>query len=214
VLIYQPGGTLSQAYFPPGTVVTVASAAMWNSMTTVQFGQYDVLWVDGNDCGESTTIYTGLQATQATWGPAVRGRVTMMSDDADFHAPSNANAQRLISNAVTWAGGLGHNSAGGYTGMYLSFGCSLLAGIDLANLFTPTFGTPLTSNGTPNADAVTVTAAGTASGLLTGIDTPASLAFGNFAHGSITSFPAAFQSLVLSGPSPENTIITREMTCM
>ena len=86
VLIYGPGGTAAQPYFPPESVVTVASESMWRSLTTANFGDYDLIWVDGNACTGGATQFNALRDTQATWGPAVRGRTVITAFDEDFHA--------------------------------------------------------------------------------------------------------------------------------
>lgn len=85
VLVYGPGGTAGTEMFPAGTVVTVASDAMWRSMTAAQFAQYDVIWIDGGNCGGgSGSNYGTAQDTVATWGPAVQGRIVLLTGDADY----------------------------------------------------------------------------------------------------------------------------------
>jgi len=211
VLIYGPGGTFSQGRFPAGTIVTVASDAMWRSMTTANFGEYDVLWVDGNRCSGSTATFATLSATQGTWGPAVTGRVSMNSADPDYHS-SLAGASLYISNHVTWLAGLGRNSAGGRTGFYFSWGCSLLsASSPTPASFIPTFGSPLahtTTNGEPTA----ITAAGASHPVLSGI-TLSALRWGNYCHGAFSAIPTGYSSL-LTCPTNNSGLFVRQVDCV
>jgi len=212
VLIYGPGGTGSQGRFPAGTIVTVASDAMWRSMTTANFGEYDVLWVDGNRCSGTTAAFATLSATQGTWGPAVTGRVSMNSADPDLHT-ERPGTSLYISNHVTWLAGLGRNSAGGRTGFYFSWGCTLLSGslTTPPSSFTSTFGSPLTSV-TTNGEPTAITAAGASHPVLSGI-TLSALFWGNYCHGSFSAIPTGYTSL-LTCPTNNSGLFVRDMTCV
>jgi hypothetical protein len=217
VLIYGPGGTASQPFFPAGTIVTVASDAMWRSFTTANFRDYDILWADAGNCGPASSILSTLVATQATWGPAVTGRVNLNTADPSLHAPSSAGAARYISNSVSWLAGLGRTAAGGRTGMFISWQCSLSGSTVGAPVeFQPTFGTPFT-HASGGADATAITAAGTVHPILTGITLSSgasNLQWGSYSHGTFTATPAGFVTLVLSESARPSTIVRESITCV
>jgi hypothetical protein len=213
ILIYGSGGTASQPFFPAGSVVTVASDAMWNSMTTANFGDYDVIWVDSNACSGGTGYLATLRDTQPVWGPAIRGRIAVMGVDADFHAPFNGAAQTYIRNHASWLAGMGHNSGGGFTGLYLSGGCSMGdTTVQFPDTFQATLGSPFNGSGGFSSDPGTVTAAGTTHPVLAGLDS-GSLAFHSFAHGAFPAVPASYTALVLDFAGPPN-LVVRNMACV
>lgn len=213
VLIYGPGGTGSQAHFPAGSVVTVASDAVWRGMTTADFGAFDVIWVDGNNCGSPTSIFQTLLDTQGVWGPAVTGRMTMNSADPDLHAPSSGTIP-FIQNNVSWLAEGGATDEGGATGMYFSWGCSLVFGgpTVLPGDFIPTFGAPL-SEGTTLSSEGTITATGATHPILAGL-TSADLSWGQYAHGEFATIPAGADDLVQGSAGVTNTFAIDNFVCV
>ncbi len=208
VLIYGPGGTVSQPFFPPESVVTVASDAMWRSLTTADFGEYDLIWVDGNACTGDATQFDTLRDTQAAWGPAVRGRAVVTPFDADLHAfygGSTSSAARMIANTVRYLAAMGHNGAGGRTGMYLSFGCVLEDSPSIVSVYATTFGAGLAA--TASSSTPVLTTAGTAHPMFAG----ATSLSGYYCHGT-TTVPAGFTSLMTCGSGPG--LIVRHVDCM
>ncbi len=209
VLMLSSGGSASTTYFPAGTVVTTVTDAMWSSMTAAQFGNYDLLWVDGGACTGTLTPYATLTSTVAAWGPAVTGRVALTTSDADHHAPGNGNARTFIANSVRYLAGLGRNVDGGRTGMYLSTGCS---GVTLGN-YTGAFGSPLTSStGVSCVDPTAVTTAGLTHPMLSGIATTSALSWGCFGHTYMSAYPAAFTDLADLGTGQAG-LVVRSVTC-
>ncbi|MFO0646498.1 MAG: hypothetical protein U0326_09695 [Polyangiales bacterium] len=208
VLIYGPGGTDARTYFPAGAVVTTATEASWRSLTTANFGEYDLIWVDGSACSGTAAQFDALRDTQAAWGPAVRGRLVITSFDEDFHAVysgSGSSSARMITNAVNYLAAMGHNSAGGRTGMYLSFGCVLETTPSIAANYAGTFGAGLA--GVTGYTTPTLTTAGTAHPIFAGATSYAS----TYCHGSLTA-PAGFTTLMnCGGTSPG--MILRHVDC-
>ena len=208
VLVFGPTDTATPAasQFPAGTTSTVVTAAAWAAMTAAQFAAYDLLWV-GGDCSGNAAAYSTIWGNQATWGPAVTGRILLSSVDPFVH--NTAGSKLMVSNSVTYLGGLGHSSASGATGMWLSMGCS---GVDFAPA-APTFGSPLqTTNAGSNATSYT--AAGSASPIFAGIcisGCATDLQWGSTSHGYFNSFPAAFANLANNTNGPF--AVAREQSC-
>src|SRR5690349_1675317 len=88
ILVYGSGGTTDTAAFPvppdpSAAVVTIASDAMWRSMTTADFKSYDALWVDAGNCAIYATgteptpwvpsQFQALYDTRLTWSAALTG---------------------------------------------------------------------------------------------------------------------------------------------
>jgi hypothetical protein len=218
ILVYGPGGAASQAYFPAGSVVTVASAAMWASMTTANFGAYDVIWVDGNACGSDTTIFTQLRDTQAVWGPAVRGRIIVNTVDADYHAGvGNPNAQTFIRNNATWLAQLGHTSASGATGLFLSSGCALslssTPAVPFPDSFQTTLGSPFTGVTSDSGNPTAILAGGVGHPTLAS-QTAATLGFNSFHHGAISAVPASWVPLVnTAAGNSDVSVVAHNVNC-
>ena len=194
--------------FPTGTVVTVASDAMWRSMTTTQFGQYDLIWVDGGTCGGTTaSLFGTAQDTLGTWGPAVTGRVVLLTGDPDLHR--NNDTPVLYRNAVNWLKGLGRTVDGGRTGLFFSWGCTTYTGsvFDVSRgapeTFTSVLGSGLSTRVFNPCEATLTAAAAThpvTSGFATFWDCPM--------HGAFASIPSGYVTLGVSGGSPS--LIARE----
>ncbi len=191
ILVYGPGGTTATSHFPTGATVTTATAAQWAAMTTAQFGAYDALWLDDNNCATTPTIFDTAAANRATWAAAVTGRIHISGADADFHAQFQTVAATYIANSAKWVGGLGNNATGGKTGLFIELGCIAAVRADLLSPFGVFSGAALAANPTViNAPA---------SPLLTGINTVTQLALSSFAYEAFDTYPARFSPLVSSG---------------
>jgi MYXO-CTERM domain-containing protein len=131
ILVYGSGGTTDTAAFPVApdplaAVVTVATDAMWRSLSTSDFKSYDALWVDAGDCAiyatgtESTpwvpTQFQALYDTRLTWSAALTGHFEIIGSDEDFHF-SEAGANKFVKNSYQYVvSGVG-------TGLFISTGC-------------------------------------------------------------------------------------------
>jgi hypothetical protein len=208
VLVYGPGGTQGSTMFPSGTVTTVASSSMWSSMTTAQFSQYDILWIDGGNCGGTTSSNYGLaQDTQAAWGPAVRGRIVLLTGDPDYHRDGDAGV--FYRNSVAWLKGMGRTSDGGRTGLFFSWGCTTYTSSvfnvsrGAPETFTGVTGSPLTTNVT-NPCSASLTAAAATHPVMSGFRT----FWGCPMHGTFGSIPSGYTTLAVSSGLPS--LIARE----
>ena len=92
--VYGPGGSLSAGYFAAGAVATVIDEASWRAMGTLEFAEYDILWIEGNGCEQVADVQRAARDTQATWSRAVDGRVAFQSGDLDFHAQNRDGRAR------------------------------------------------------------------------------------------------------------------------
>jgi hypothetical protein len=220
ILVYGPGVTTVPAagsvtdprvYFPAGTTVTIAPAAMWNSLTAGDFGTFDAIWVDADVCSTSGINLATLRDTQAAWGPAVRGRIVLLSSDPMLHAssgsPAGLGARAIQRNSAAWITGTGRTASGGATGMYLQYGCRNAGGTTEVpvNAFEPTFGAPFVINRTRNDEVASLTAAGSTHPVLAGITASGgmqNLMWASFCHGTITAIPAGWSSLTTCANAP------------
>ncbi len=123
VLVYGPGGTTSTSYFPTtGTdraVITVASDAMWRSLSATDFQSYNAIWIDGANCASgiaNESIYAAATATRLTWSSVITGHFEIIGSDEDFHS-SNPGAQKFIRNSYEYV------TSGAGTGLFVSTGC-------------------------------------------------------------------------------------------
>jgi hypothetical protein len=214
VLIYGPGGTSSQPYFPAGSTVTVADESTWRAMSTAQFGQYDVIWIDGANCDSSGNSYLAARDTQATWGAAVRGRRVLVVGDPDYHGSTGVTAaQRFISNSVAWLKALGRNQDGGYTSLFFSWGCTLYTAgsVVLPSDLTTALGAPFTHANYNCETPVNATAAGAAHPVLAGV----TFDWGCIPHGVFTSYPASqYTALAYAYSADRVWLLSREMSCL
>jgi len=212
ILVYGRGGTLSTSYFPTGATVSVASDAMWRSMTTAQFSQYSMLWVDGNNCGGSPTFLQAFIDTQSTWRGAVTGRVAINLSDPDNHLTGSTTAQTFVRNHATWLTALGATASGGATSLYLSTGCAYYtdAGAPYLDTLEPTFGMSLDHifvNGEPTAIL------DPAHPLMSGI-TLSGLSWGYYGYGAIrTPLPPGWTSLISAHGGSGLFVRTTATTC-
>ena len=211
VLVYGPGGTAGTAMFTGGSAtVTVASATQWAAMTTADFGQYDVIWIDGASCGGSmTSVYGTAETNVATWGPAVRGRIVLISGDPDLHG--GAAAVSFFNNSVQWLKGQGRNADGGRTGLFMSWGCTQVTtpyapgAAGSPEKFASVLGTGITGNAT-NFCAASTTTAGSTHPVLAGITSY----WGCPTHGGFTTLPTTFTTLATNAPGGTPVIAARE----
>jgi hypothetical protein len=100
-----------------GFDVTVADAATWTAMTRDGFAAYDVLILGDPDCG-SVEALAPAEANPDVWGAAVNGNVAVLLTDPDFHAAFLSAPQKLMDNAIAFAG-----AQAGRTGLYASLSC-------------------------------------------------------------------------------------------
>lgn len=209
VLVYQPGGTTGNAWFPAGTMTTVASEAMWRTLTTDDFGQYDIIFIAGGRCGGTLDSVMGAaQDTLGAWGPAVRGRIVITSDDADFHGGTEAEA--FFRNLIDWLKVPGRNADAGRTSLYMSWGCTMvnsggyMPGLrGTPEMFEAVLGTGVTGDATNYCASVAATSAGMTHPVLTGISSFWSCPF----HGGFGSLPAGFTSIVDGTIAPMGPVV-------
>ncbi|MBI5512289.1 MAG: hypothetical protein HY909_00885 [Deltaproteobacteria bacterium] len=215
VLVYGPtGGGSAVPRFPAGTVSTVASEAMWRAMTTRDFGDYDLLWIDNGGCTVGAALFSPLVDSQAQWGPAVRGRIALNGFDATFH--SQPGAVRFVANHVTWGAGLGRNNAGGATGLYFSWGCAMTSRVEAPNTssFAPTLGSGFVDVPQHCTDLLAITAAGMTHPVLAGINNATALGWGCSGHSAFSALPSGYTPLVTraDGAMPAF-VVVRDAAC-
>ncbi|HEX4936851.1 MAG TPA: putative metal-binding motif-containing protein, partial [Gemmatimonadaceae bacterium] len=161
-------------------VVTVASDAMWRSMTAAQFADYDLILMGDKDCAGAT--YADMQAlydTRNTWVPQITGRVMVSSLDPACHLP--AGAITFMRTSFSWL------TAGGGTALYITgdWGRRSLDFLSPLGTF---------SSVTMHGDDVRIIAPAHAS--LAG-STDASLSsWGSSYHSNITGFPTGFSRIL------------------
>ncbi len=221
ILVYGPGVTTTptagsvtdpRTYFPAGAVVTIAPGAMWSTMTTADFAAFDAIWVDADICSTTGANLVTLRDTQAAWGPAVRGRIVLLSSDPMLHAsgasPAGLGARAIQRNSAAWITGTGRSASGGSTGMYLQYGCRNAGATNTevpVNAFEPSFGAPFVINRSRNDEVATITGVGSTHPVLAGITASggtANLSWASFCHGTITSLPPSWASLTTCANAP------------
>jgi hypothetical protein len=200
VLFYGPTGTLEQPYLPAGATVTVASEAMWRSMTTAQFAAFNLIITGDNSCsGPSAASLQALFDTRATWTPAITGRIVITGLDAACHAPSRAGAATWLRTTLAYLGG------GGGTGLFISsdWGRRSLNHASGFGTFSST-----------SLDAEAVTRTVTSHPIFVG-STDASLSdWGNSYHSFITTFPSSFTSIAtVTGNAARHLVLARDPAC-
>lgn len=99
-----------------GTIAHVATPEEWNSMTTADFAKYKAIIIPDPDCGAVDDI-SFLDATKATWSPAVLGNMILIGTDPGFHSSSRDGAITLIDDAIQFA------ASGNGTGLYFALSC-------------------------------------------------------------------------------------------
>jgi hypothetical protein len=131
ILVYGSGGTTDTAAFPvapapDAAVITIATDAMWRSLSTSDFKGYDALWVDAGNCGISASASTptpwvpsqfqALYDTRLTWSAALTGHFEIIGSDEDFHF-YDAGAKKFVTNSYHYV------VSGTGTGLFISTGC-------------------------------------------------------------------------------------------
>ncbi len=235
ILVYGPGVTTTPAagsvtdprtYFPAGATVTIADAAMWNALTTADFGGFDALWVDANVCSTSATTLVTLRDSRAVWGPAVTGNVVILSSDPILHAggnnPAGLGARAIMRNSATWITAAGRTASGGSTGMYIQYGClngSTSSPEVSVTAFESVFGMPLAVNRNRNVEIATITATGATHPILNGIVASGgtqNLTWGVFCHGTFTAIPTSWNALTTCQGAPTGelgSLVVRNRGC-
>jgi uncharacterized repeat protein (TIGR01451 family) len=100
-----------------GFDVTVADGPTWTAMTRDGFAAYDLLILGDPDCGFVSAL-APAEAHPSIWGAAVNGNVALVLTDPDFHAAYLSAPQKLMDNAIAYAG-----AQAGQTGLYASLSC-------------------------------------------------------------------------------------------
>ncbi len=214
ILVYSPGGTTATTSLGAGATVTVVTEAMWRTLTTADFGMYDIIWIGGASCSGSLDATFGpLEDTIAAWGPAVTGRVLVFAGDPDYHGGAAANA--FFQSAANWLKELGRNADGGRTSLYFSYGCSFYnsPGYSAAihgspENMTSVFGTPISGSYENPCASVTRTAVGTSHPVLSGVAGFWSCPF----HGAFATHPTDFDVLVTADTSGYPVMMARDAT--
>jgi len=214
ILVYGPGGTAGSSMIGGGAIITVATDAMWRTLTTADFGMYDIIFIGGSGCsGTLATVHGTAEDTVAAWGPAVTGRVLLDSGDPDLHGGAAAIAYYQA--AVSWLKELGRNADGGRTSLYFSYGCALFnapgysAGTRGApENFSSVFGTPINGARENPCTSVTRTPTGTSHPVLTSV----SGFWGCPFHGAFPMVPPEFDTLVTANATGNAVMLAREAT--
>jgi len=216
VLVYGPGGSTGTAWFPAGTDVTVADDATWRSMTTAEFEQYDVIWIDGGRCtGDVAALMGTAEDTLGTWGPAVNGRIEILVGDPDLHG--DAGAPLFYENSVNWLKENGRTADGGGTSLFMSWGCSICCGRYTADArgtperFASVLGSPISGETDNHCSNVTITSAGATHPVLDGVSL-----WGCPFHGAFATLPSEYTALVTGNSTGSPTLAVREapMACV
>jgi hypothetical protein len=216
ILVYGPGGTAGTSVIAAGTAtVTVATDAMWRTMTTADFGAYDIVWFDGNDCsGDAATVFGTAEDTIGAWGPAVRGRSLIMIGDPDHHR--EAASATFYTNTARWLRENGRNMDGGRTSLFFNWGCTvfnsntmgLVPGRGTPEQFTSVLGTPIVTD-TTNYCAATTAPAGVGHPVLAGITSYWSCPL----HGGFSSYPAGWTMITYGGTTGNGILVRDPMPC-
>jgi len=170
-------------------------------MSTGEFGAYDVIWIEANDCEQSIDIQQAARETQTTWGPAVNGRIAFISGDLDYHVKrGDGRSREFVGRMVNYL------TIGGGTALMLNTGCTARAGSAIARNVSdwqPALGAAL-NDGADRSDynpsVINAAHPLVSDGTSTGIDsspafTAGDFAWGNTCHGSIGSYPDDYESV-------------------
>ncbi len=208
VLVYQPGGTTGTAWFPVGTVTTIASDAMWRSLSTADFGQYDIIFIPGGRCAGTVDSVMGTAFdTMAAWGPAVRGRIVISTDDADLHG--GTQGMQFYANLIDWLKVPGRNADAGRTSLYMSWGCTLISAPPAGSRgtpesFAPVLGTGVTGESTNYCSSVATAAGAGTHPVMTGLS-------GSFwgcpFHGGLATIPTGYTTLIQGTTAPSSPVL-------
>ncbi len=101
---------------------TLASDAMWRSLTRADFARYNALWIDGANCSISSpqqaeAVYAAVAETRDVWSSAITGHFEIIGSDSDLHLGTSPGAQRFVINSYHYV------TSGAGTGLFASVGC-------------------------------------------------------------------------------------------
>lgn len=200
VLVFGPAsGTNEQAFLPAGSMVTVASEAVWRAMTTADFASYHLILIGDEGCsGRSAAVEAILQDTWPAWNRAITGRVVVHGTDPGCHR-SNAGAARFLRDSLRWA------ASGPGTGLWISSDWG-------RNNFSDLSGFGSWTTVTLHQEQFTIS--DRAHPIFAG-STDASMSnWGNTSHSYIQTFPASFRSVAyLAGNPAYHGALVREPVC-
>jgi hypothetical protein len=213
VLAYSPGGTATIPLIEAeGFVVDQADALLWASLTADDFAQYNFLYFGGAWPGPGVTAYDPVRANEAVWGSVVTGRILASTTDPDFHF-AEAGPTRVIQNYANWAGGLGATATGGRTGLVLFHGGdNMTAGPYLLESLSATLGA-ITLDVADESEGSTLLDETHLFTLVPNDLAPADFIWGNFCHGTMTTFPAGYLPMVGCTSGAAGLIIGEFGTC-
>ncbi len=101
---------------------TLASDAMWRSLTRADFARYNALWIDGANCTISSPtqaegVYAAVAETRDVWSSAITGHFEIIGSDSDLHLERSPGAARFVVNSYHYV------TSGAGTGLFASVGC-------------------------------------------------------------------------------------------
>ena len=226
VLVYGPGGTRaiddlranvpSVMTGPTRGEFTIATAAMWSSLTTADFASYNAIWIDGGSCTSDQTIMNTATTTRLTWSAAITGHFEIIGSDSDLHiGPS----RKFLTNSYHYV------TSGSGTGLFLSTSC-LYAGaaMDTAVPWLQGIG-DFRVTGDGCRDGVMLEPASASHPVHIGIAPPTStiniaggdLNWGCFTHSHFNRHPPSFQrvySITMLGPGQGVVIVNDRGGCV
>ena len=129
VLVYGPGGQSAindlrtnvpsvRDAGPTQGQFTIATEAMWRSMTTAQFASYNAIWIDGGNCAtpadQGNALFQAVTDTRGVWSGAITGHFEIIGSDSDLHiGPS----RKFLTNSYHYV------TSGSGTGLFVSTSC-------------------------------------------------------------------------------------------
>ena len=194
ILIYGPslgsvGGTTQNEQTLAeslGYTVTVADAATWSSMSTVDFQEFNALVIGDPFCIGNTSYLATAAANTATWGAAVTGPVALNTTDGILHQGSKAEGLTMTENGIAFAAGSSS------TGLYATTACSHYNSAGTV-AFLGGVGSFVMRAQSGLADKATIVLPGHP--LAQDLTNAGMSNWGNTPHGAFTSFPSGFVSV-------------------
>ncbi len=131
VLVYGPGGTTSIDDLrtnvpsvmtgPTRGEFTIATEAMWRSMTTAQFASYNAIWIDGGVCAtpadRGNAMFQTVTDTRGVWSAAITGHFEIIGSDSDLHINQTPSSRKFNTNSYHYV------TSGSGTGLFVSTSC-------------------------------------------------------------------------------------------
>ena len=129
VLVYGPGGQSAindlrtnvasvRDAGPTQGQFTIATEAMWRSMTTAQFASYNAIWIDGGNCAtpadQGNALFQAVTDTRGVWSAAITGHFEIIGSDSDLHIGSS---RKFLTNSYHYV------TSGSGTGLFVSTSC-------------------------------------------------------------------------------------------